>query len=121
MVLSGSNEAGPSSSKDPKAEEAEEEEEPSNLQLAWEMFELAKNIFIKQLESLKEDSPLRADLESRLSETYQSLGEVSVENEDYKQVSTNLVQPSIRLIKISDIFILVFVFCMIRGFRQCLK
>lgn len=70
--------------------EAEEEEDPSNLQLSWEMFELAKTIFTKHLESLEESSSLRSELEARLSETLQYLGEVSIENEDYKQAVEDL-------------------------------
>jgi hypothetical protein len=35
------------------------------------MFELAKTIFMKHIESLEEGSPLKAELETRLSETYQ--------------------------------------------------
>lgn len=89
----GSNEAGPSSAKDTKdvsAIEAEEEEDPSNLQLAWEMFELAKTIFTKHIESLEAESPIKSELEAKLSETYQFLGEVSIENEDYKQAIEDL-------------------------------
>jgi hypothetical protein len=92
-LFSGSNEAGPSAAKDTKdvtAIEAEEEEDPSNLQLSWEMLELAKTIFIKHLESLEAESSVRGELETKLSETYQLLGEVSIENEDYKQAIEDL-------------------------------
>ena len=89
------SEAGPSSSKDDKVEagpsnakediEPEDEEEPSNLQLAWEMFELAKEIFLKHAASLEGLDPVRLRLEKLLDETYLSLGEVSIENENYEQ------------------------------------
>ncbi len=65
LLWTGSNEAGPSSAKeidDKSALDQEDEEEPSNLQLAWESVELAKAIFVKHLESLAEDSPLRDDV-----------------------------------------------------------
>lgn len=89
----GSNEAGPSAAKDStdqKAIEQEEEEDPSNLQLAWEMLELAKTIFTKHADSLDALSPTRLELESKLSETYQTLGEVSIENENYAQAIEDL-------------------------------
>merc|ERR1711862_701611 len=87
------NEAGTSNAKDntdEKAQEKEEEEDPSNLQLAWEMLELAKTIFTKHADSLETMDPIRLDLESKLSETYQTLGEVSIENENYPQAIEDL-------------------------------
>ena len=77
----GSNEAGPSSSKestDQVAQAQEEEDDPSNLQLAWEMLELAKTIFSKHADSLEAKDEKRLALEDKLSETYQTLGEVSI-------------------------------------------
>merc|ERR1712126_718403 len=72
-------------SSDEKKEEGEkkdEEEEPSNLQLAWEMLELAKVVYSKQLEAGDGD---KVHLEERLCSTMLALGEVSIENENYKQ------------------------------------
>merc|ERR1712141_207073 len=89
----GSNGAGPSSSKentDQSAQAQEEEEDPSNLQLAWEMLELAKSIFSKHADSLEAADPTRLELESKLSETYQTLGEVSIENENYPKAIEDL-------------------------------
>ena len=89
----GSNEAGTSEIKDStdkNAIEKEEEEDPSNLQLAWEMLELSKSIFTKHADSLAADSEFRMDVEARLSETYQTLGEVSIENENYPQAIEDL-------------------------------
>jgi len=59
-----------------------EEEDPSNLQLAWEMLELAKVVYSKQLEAGADN---KTDLEERLISTMLALGEVSIENENYKQ------------------------------------
>eukprot|EP00096_Caligus_rogercresseyi_P001951 TRINITY_DN134_c0_g1_i3.p1 TRINITY_DN134_c0_g1~~TRINITY_DN134_c0_g1_i3.p1 ORF type:complete len:448 (-),score=226.38 TRINITY_DN134_c0_g1_i3:5-1348(-) len=90
----GSNEAGSSESKDGQdkdAVEKEEEEDPSNLQLSWEMLELSKSIFQKHADSItdpKDDK--RAELELRLTEVYQLLGEVSIENENYEQAVEDL-------------------------------
>jgi len=89
----GSNDAGTSEikdSSDKNAIEKEEEEDPSNLQLAWEILELAKSCFSKHADSLPADSETRMEIESKLSETYQTLGEVSIENENYPQAIEDL-------------------------------
>merc|ERR1712142_295321 len=89
----GSNESGTSETKDStdkNAIEKEEEEDPSNLQLAWEILELAKSCFSKHADSLPADSETRMEVESKLSETYQTLGEVSIENENYPQAIEDL-------------------------------
>jgi len=73
---------------DAAAQEAEDEEDPSNLQLAWEMLELAKMVFTAQVEGAQKanmSEGLKATLEKRLCETYLTLGEVSLENENYVQ------------------------------------
>lgn len=67
-----------------EADPAEEEEIP-NLQLAWEVLELAKNIFYRQ-------SKASIDMENKLSETYLKLGEVSLESENYVQSIEDLCQ-----------------------------
>merc|ERR1711973_208853 len=64
-------------------EKKDEEEEPSNLQLAWEMLELAKVVYTKQLETAEEAD--KSHLLERLCSTMLALGEVSIENENYKQ------------------------------------
>ncbi len=56
------------------------------MQLAWEVLELAKVCFQKKSDSLAVDDPKRMEVETRLSETYQALGELSIENENYPQV-----------------------------------
>jgi nuclear autoantigenic sperm protein len=54
------------------------------------MLELAKAIFTKHADSLATLSPTRLELEAKLSETYQTLGEVSIENENYPQAIEDL-------------------------------
>merc|ERR1712106_294655 len=78
---------------DSAAQEAEDEEDPSNLQLAWEMLELAKMVFTVQIEGAHKanlSEGLKATLEKRLCETYLTLGEVSLENETYYQLGVAL-------------------------------
>merc|ERR1719466_283501 len=65
------------------SEKKDEEEEPSNLQLAWEMLELAKMVYTKQAEESAVDT--KAEIEEKLCSTMLALGEVSLENENYKQ------------------------------------
>jgi len=68
---------------DPKPEDAEEE--PSNLQLAWEVLELAKLAFTKQAETAAKEETLK-----KLCDTLLLLGEVSLENENYEQAVEDL-------------------------------
>jgi len=83
---------------DVAATEKEDEDEPSNLQLAWEMLELAKNILVKQSDNLEkaEGAAKEADKErkdkvnSRICDTFQTLGELSIENENYPQAIEDL-------------------------------
>merc|ERR1712181_10227 len=62
--------------------EGEEEEEPSNLQLAWEMLELAKVVYTKQIETGAEN---KSEMGEKLCSSILALGEVSIENENYSQ------------------------------------
>merc|ERR1711942_615332 len=61
----------------------DEEEEPSNLQLSWEMLELAKVIYTKVLETVDESD--KKGIEEKLCRAILTLGEVSIENENYSQ------------------------------------
>ena len=63
-----------------KAEEAVEEE-PGNLQLAWEMVELAKVIYTRLAGSAAGER--KAEAAARLCDCYLTLGEVSMEGENY--------------------------------------
>merc|ERR1712042_403331 len=69
-------------------EEKKDDDDPSNLQLAWEMLELAKVVYTKQIESV--DLENKAQIEERLCSTIISLGEVSIENENYAQAVEDL-------------------------------
>jgi len=60
-----------------------EDEDPSNLQLAWEMLELAKVVYVKAAETATGED--KTEAVAKLGETYIGLGEVSLENENYSQ------------------------------------
>merc|ERR1719147_351083 len=59
------------------------EEEPGNLQLSWEMFELAKLIFKREVET--EAAEKKVDVVKKISDSLLHLGEISIENENYEQ------------------------------------
>merc|ERR1711864_21069 len=71
-------------------EKSGDDEDPSNLQQAWEMLELAKVLYTKQMESAAEDK--KVDLGRRICEVFLHLGEVSLENENYDQAVEDLAQ-----------------------------
>jgi len=68
---------------------AEAEEDPSNLQLAWEVLELSKIICREQLEG-SDCTETKAALEKRFCDTYLLLSEVSVESGNYYQAVEDL-------------------------------
>ena len=64
-------------------DDKKDEEEPSNLQLAWEMLELAKIVYTKLVTDAKEEEKL--PMLEKLCCALCGLGEVSIESENYKQ------------------------------------
>ncbi|XP_063612435.1 protein HGV2-like isoform X4 [Penaeus indicus] len=72
----GEKEEGASQEEGEKTEE--DEEEVSNLQLSWEMLELAKVIYQKQ----QDENP---EMAKKVAQVYLKLGEVGLESENYSQ------------------------------------
>jgi len=62
-----------------------ENEDLSNLQRAWEVLELAKNIYTKMIKEAKNETN-----EKKLCETLLALGEVSIENENWSAAVEDL-------------------------------
>jgi len=67
----------------PSEEKSMEDEDPSNLERAWEILELAKNIYSKKASTSSENT-------RKLCDTLLALGEVSIENENYSQAVEDL-------------------------------
>jgi|ERR1739848_913540 len=72
----------PKAKQDSEKKGTDDEEEPSNLQLAWEVLELAKVVYTKLIATEIKDKDF---FEERLCSTMLHLGEVSIENENYQQ------------------------------------
>merc|ERR1711936_430742 len=72
----------PKAKQDSEKKGTEDEEEPSNLQLAWEVLELAKVVYTKLIATEIKDKDF---FEERLCSTMLHVGEVSIENENYQQ------------------------------------
>lgn len=68
-----------------RAVEDEEDAEPSNLEIAFEVVTMAKNIFKRQTD-YRDDSNLK------LAEAHQKLGEILYEWENYDSALTNLLE-----------------------------
>jgi len=73
---------------DKAAQEAEDEEDPSNLQLAWEMLELAKVAYTNKESSCTAEE--KKGVETKICETLLILGEVSLESENYEQAVADM-------------------------------
>merc|ERR1712025_827927 len=59
------------------------EEEPGNLQQSWELFELSKLIYKREVETEAAENKL--DVVKKIGESLIHLGEISIENENYEQ------------------------------------
>merc|ERR1719500_773772 len=77
---SGMESQDESEKKTEKTEE-KEDEEPGNLQLAWEMEELAKLIYTRSVAAASGET--KTAMTARLCDTYLTLGEMSMEDENY--------------------------------------
>jgi len=64
-------------------EKVDDGEEVGNLQQSWEMFELAKLIYNREVEN--EDAEKKIDVVKKISDSLLHLGEISIENENYEQ------------------------------------
>lgn len=72
-----------------KEGEEEEEEEQSDFEIAWEVLDLSRALFIKQLAEDKSEEEKR-QLNLRLADVYDLLGEVSLESENFNQAVQDL-------------------------------
>jgi len=77
-----------SSTTDTTTSTEKEDEEPSNLQHAWEMLELAKVIYTKESETASDDK--KAEFSKKICDVFLHLGEISLENENFQQAVEDL-------------------------------
>ncbi|KAK9464514.1 SHNi-TPR-domain-containing protein [Lipomyces arxii] len=69
----------------------EEAEEESDFETAWDVLDLARTLFVKQLEDLRENEvDKKRDLQLKLADIYDILGEISLESENFPQASNDL-------------------------------
>jgi len=64
------------------------EGEPGNLQQAWEMFELAKMIYTREVSNCPAEK--KVDISKKICDSLLHLGEISMENENYDQALEDL-------------------------------
>lgn len=82
---------------DQDEQQQEDEADQSDFEVAWEILDLSRNLFSKQLEE-ETDEDKKAEIKKNLAETYDLLGEVSLESENFPQASQDL-QESLNLRK----------------------
>lgn len=70
--------------------EEQEGEEDDDLENAWEILDLARHLFEKQLPELTAESEDHKNTRIMLSDVFDLLGEVSLESENFKQAAKDL-------------------------------
>ena len=78
------NDCQPSTSKEVEKEEEEDDNEASNIEVAWEVLCLAKQVFSNEIEQEK--------MKLKLAETLQKLGEICIEWENNQSAADTLTQ-----------------------------
>ncbi|KAK9453044.1 hypothetical protein V1511DRAFT_526577 [Dipodascopsis uninucleata] len=73
--------------------EQEEQTEDSDFETAWEVLDLARTLFDKQLSALSDDDEnkeTKRELKKKLADVYDILGEISLESENCEQAAADL-------------------------------
>ncbi|KAA8910650.1 hypothetical protein TRICI_004084 [Trichomonascus ciferrii] len=70
-------------------EEDGEGEEQTDFEVAWEILDTTRHLFTKQLEE-QEEGDKKQEIKKNLAETYDLLGEVSLESENFPQACQDL-------------------------------
>ncbi|KAF5095808.1 hypothetical protein D0Z00_002997 [Geotrichum galactomycetum] len=77
-------------------DEEEDEEEPTqdDFELAWELLDISRALFLEQVDVLSADASKNSEeikkLQTKLAEVYDLLGEVSLESENFPQAAEDL-------------------------------
>lgn len=87
---------------DEEEEEEEEEAEQTEFELAWEALDAARGLFKLEIEKVGDDKEKVKGLETKLAETYDLLGEVSLESENFPQAAQDLSEALVLKTKLYD-------------------
>lgn len=77
---------------DEDEEQEEDQEEQSEFELAWEALDAARALFLLEIKEVGEDATKVKSLETKLAETFDLLGEVSLESENFPQAAQDLLE-----------------------------
>lgn len=77
---------------DDEEEAEEEQEEQSEFELAWEALDAARALFLIEIKEAGDDATKVKSLETKLAETFDLLGEVSLESENFPQAAQDLLE-----------------------------
>ncbi|KAK9387105.1 hypothetical protein V1515DRAFT_586861 [Lipomyces mesembrius] len=80
-------------SEEDEDEEQGEQEEENDFETAWEVLDLGRNLFERQLSSLSDAEANKEkirDMQQKLADIHDILGEISLESENFAQAATDL-------------------------------
>ncbi|KAK7205187.1 hypothetical protein BZA70DRAFT_224455, partial [Myxozyma melibiosi] len=82
---------GDAEDEDSEDEDEEEEEEAENdFETAWDVLDLARTIYEKQVKQLADGDEAVADIKKKIADIFDILGEISLESENFIQASRDL-------------------------------
>lgn len=77
---------------DEDEDEEDGEEEQTEFEIAWEALDAARMLFLREIKNAGDDKAKIKSFNAKLAETYDLLGEVSLESENFPQASQDLLE-----------------------------